>query len=75
MNPDVMAVSHFGCDGRFGQILGMSRFGLFWWVVSDVSRLGHVSFRPREGWDFIRRLEPSIYCLPNKNIRHSQINI
>ena len=41
----VSAVGRFGL-GRFGQILGVSRFGLFWWVVSAVSRFGCGSFRP-----------------------------
>ena len=75
--------------GSFRPNFGVSRFGLFWWVVSAVSRFGHGSFRPSvcvggEGvWGYsqffcIRRLGPSIYCLPIKNItqiRHSQINI
>ena len=32
--------------GSFRPYLGVGRFGLFWWVVSAVSRFGRGSFRP-----------------------------
>ena len=39
--------------GSFRPNFGVSRFGLFWWVVSAVSRFGHGLFRPSvcvRGW-------------------------
>ena len=33
-------------SGSFRPYFGVSRFGLFWWVVSAVSHFGRGSFRP-----------------------------
>ena len=43
--PWVVSVGSFR-PGSFRPYFGVSRFGLFWWVVSAVSRFGCGSFRP-----------------------------
>ena len=65
--------------GSFRPNFGVSRFSLFWWVVSAVSHFNRGSFRPMSGgYSTYVVLDPatSVYPIKNiRNIRHFQINI
>ena len=51
--------------GYFRSCFRVSQFGLFWWIVSVVSRFGCGSFRSMWGGVvYIRRPGPSINCFP-----------
>ena len=76
--------------GSFRPNFGVSRFGLFWWVVLAASRFGHGWFRPSMcvcgggggggtlNFSAYVGLDPASTAYQLKNIthiRHSQINI